>query len=166
MKITKLKPDFYFEKYSDITKDWLLRNNIRTVLSDLDGTLVEHNQGMDKEFEDWYENVLQQVDCTIIIASNNTQERVDLFTNPKKLVGYGKCSKPFGNKITQELILKGLNPETTLFLGDQVFTDIWIGKKLGMKTALVKPLGEYEPMVTKVKRGIEKMLLKWWGLNK
>jgi predicted HAD superfamily phosphohydrolase YqeG len=58
----------------------------------------------------------------------------------------------------------------TAFVGDQLFTDVWAGNALSFMTILVKPIQDKEQMITKVKRGLESILLnrylKKHGLEK
>lgn len=155
------KPHYFFEHYSKINPSWLKENNIKTILSDLDGTLAPHNELGDELFEEWLKE-LEKQEISLIIVSNNHQERVEKFTSKYKLVGYAKCQKPLTKMIEQELFNKGLEPETTIFLGDQLFTDVWCGKNLGIKTALVKPIAGNDPINIRFKRKFENILLKNW----
>ncbi|HOF86860.1 MAG TPA: HAD hydrolase-like protein, partial [Armatimonadota bacterium] len=40
-------------------------------------------------------------------------------------------------------------PDTTAIIGDQLFTDIWGGKRLGLYTILVSPLSPRESLFTR-----------------
>jgi HAD superfamily phosphatase (TIGR01668 family) len=136
-------------------------NGYKTILSDLDGTLVAHNQGSDQIFYDWYTK-FEADGFALIIASNNDKIRVDSFTKPFSIVGYAKCNKPGTRKIEQELFEKGLDPKTTVFLGDQIFTDMYCAAKLGIHKALVKPIGDSESLQLRLKRILEGILLRSW----
>lgn len=156
----KLKPNYFFHIYTEITKEWLLENNIKTILADLDGTLVPQDRKADKRFEEWFE-MLKSISCELIIVSNNNKKRVSSFVQDFPIEGLWKCNKPFGSRIQNEILNKRtINKDTTLFLGDQLFTDVWVGKKLGVRTAFTKSLSTEEPLVTKIKRGLENYLLK------
>jgi len=157
----KWKPTFLIKHYTDLTPSWCQQQGIKYILSDLDGTLAAWNAPCDDTFINWYREI-EKVGVAVIVVSNNSNQRVQEFTDVCKLVGYGNCKKPGTTKIKRELVDKGLQTDHCLFLGDQLFTDIWVGKKLGMRTALVDPLGEYEPFVTKSKRWMESLLKKTW----
>ena len=159
----RLKPDFYFEHYTKLTTNWLKQQNIHTVISDLDGTVAEDDKDGDERFSRWLKE-MNEAGINIIIASNNKNDRVAKFIRTHRLVGYGECRKPFGTKLHRELLYKGLEQETCMFLGDQIFTDIWCGKRLGIKTCLVTPIPCEQPFRTKCKRGIEKILLRKWRM--
>lgn len=155
------KPDFQFNHYTDITPEWCDKHHIKFILSDLDGTLAGWNEGVDDTFIEWYKGI-EKVGVGVVIVSNNNRTRVEPFADACKLVSYSNCQKPSTKKIKEELFDKGLRPEVTLFLGDQLFTDVWCGKKLGVRTALVPPLGEYEPKRTACKRWLEDIIKQTW----
>ena len=57
----------------------------------------------------------------------------------------------------------GTTPENTVMIGDQMFTDIWGGNKIGAYTIMVRPMQEREFFYTKyVSRPPERLLLKWF----
>ncbi|MBU9712271.1 YqeG family HAD IIIA-type phosphatase [Evansella tamaricis] len=156
------KPDYLFEHFSDITMTWLVNNNIDHIFSDLDSTLTAHNQQGNNTFEKWF-RLLQEHNISLIILSNNSQGRVDKFTEPYGISGYGMANKPATVKIKKIMEDAGAESEKSLFLGDQLFTDVWCGKRLGMKTALVQPIEpEHEPWNVSLKRKLESSIRKRW----
>ena len=51
-------PDFYFDKYSDITPRFLLDNNIHTLLLDVDNTLAPYEQAEpDERIINWFKSL-------------------------------------------------------------------------------------------------------------
>lgn len=157
------QPDFELDHFSNITEEWLKKHGIQFIFSDLDSTLAIHDQIGDEEVERWV-SLLKKNNVTLAIVSNNSQGRVDKFANAYGIIGYGMSNKPFGNKIKTKMKELGATPENSLFLGDQLFTDVWCGKRLGMRTALVKPIGEeHEPWNIRLKRIFERMIKKTWN---
>ena len=53
----------------------------------------------------------------------------------------------------------GTTGRTTLFVGDQLFTDVWGAKKAGIRTYLVKPIHPKEEIQIVLKRFLEKIVL-------
>ena len=155
------KPTFVFNHYTEITPEWCVEQKVKFILSDLDGTLVGWNEKADRTFVEWYRSI-EKVGVGLIIVSNNEESRVQEFAKVCTLVAYSKCHKPFTEKIQKEIIERGLVKETAIFLGDQLFTDVWCGNKLGIRTALVSPLGDFEPIETRCKRWMEKLVRKTW----
>lgn len=156
------KPSYEIEHFTDLSLTLLQEKKIKVIFSDLDSTLAAHNQLGDHQFTKWHEK-LKKYNIQIVVVSNNSQDRVDRFTKPYNILGYGKCNKPGTAKI--EKIMKKLNvePNDSLFLGDQMFTDVVCGKRLGMQTVLVNPVGaEHEPWNIKLKRKIELIIKRRW----
>jgi predicted HAD superfamily phosphohydrolase YqeG len=53
-----------------------------------------------------------------------------------------------------------LIPSETAVIGDQLFTDIRGGNRLGLTTILVEPLDVNEPVTVRLKRFLEKIIVK------
>ncbi len=159
------KPDYYFEHYSDISAEWLKKNNIKVILSDIDSTLAPHDKLGDKHLVEWLKGIKEnRID--VICISNNSEKRASDFSRAHDIRAIGQCSKPNTRKIEEFIRREGINKENTLILGDQLFTDVWVGKRLKIKTILVKPLGEHQPLGIKLKRIIENAWIKKWELHK
>lgn len=156
------KPHFEFEHFTDVSLDFLKEKNIHAIFSDLDSTLAAHDQLGDDQFTKWHEQ-LEANGVKLIVVSNNSQGRVDRFTKPYNILGYGRCNKPVPSKIKRILGELGISSDNSIFLGDQLFTDVLCGKLLKMQTVLVKPLGEeHEPWTVRWKRGLEASIKKMW----
>ena len=50
----------------------------------------------------------------------------------------------------------------TVFIGDQLFTDVWGAKRTGMKSILVKPIYPKEEIQIVLKRYLEKIVLHFY----
>ena len=60
----------------------------------------------------------------------------------------------------------GLAKEEVLFVGDQLFTDVWGAKRAGMHTILVKPIHPKEEIQIVLKRYLEKIVLHFYKKSK
>ncbi|WP_096201095.1 YqeG family HAD IIIA-type phosphatase [Bacillus sp. FJAT-45350] len=157
------KPDYEIQHFSELTKEWLNERNIKAIFSDLDSTLAihDHEHGSE-ELGHWIE-MLKENNVTLFIVSNNSQGRVDRFVAPYGIHGLGMSGKPGITRIEKEMNKLGEKSETSLFLGDQIFTDVWCGKRLNMTTVLVHPIGrEHEPWNITLKRKLETLIKKRW----
>ena len=56
--------------------------------------------------------------------------------------------------------------DTTLFVGDQLFTDVWGAKKCGIVTYLTKPIHPKEEIQIVLKRYLEKIVLFFYHREK
>ncbi len=60
----------------------------------------------------------------------------------------------------------GTAPESTLFVGDQLFTDVWGAKRAGIVTYLVKPIHPKEEIQIVLKRRLERIVLFFYHRKK
>ena len=58
--------------------------------------------------------------------------------------------------------LMGTDRETTIFVGDQLFTDIYGANRAGITSYLVKPIHPKEEIQIKVKRYLEAAVLYFY----
>lgn len=52
--------------------------------------------------------------------------------------------------------------ESTVFIGDQLFTDVWGAKRAGIPNILVKPIHPREEIQIVLKRYLEKIVLYFY----
>ena len=80
--------------------------------------------------------------------------------------------KPRRGIYRRAMAVMGSRPETTVMVGDQIFTDVWGANRLGIWSILVWPLGkeqagaEGDHPLTALKRGPEAYLLRRWGFKR
>ena len=154
-------PDFYFEKYSDITPDFLKKNNIKTLLLDIDNTLAPYEQSEPSDENLAWFSALDEADIRYAFISNNSSDkRIKLFNEKIGAPAYAKSKKPFA-KCTINRVLKALDGERegSAFVGDQIFTDVCAGKFNGMRTILVPPIKDKKNIFFRFKRALEKPIL-------
>lgn len=155
-------PDFYFEKYTDITLDFLKKNNVKTLLIDLDNTIAPYEQSIPSEENLSWLGALKKDGIGFAFISNNSSDaRMKLFNDKIGAPAFAKSGKPFAKKtINKALITLGGDKESTAFLGDQIFTDICAGRFYGIKTILVPPINDRKNLFFRFKRALEKPILK------
>ena len=56
----------------------------------------------------------------------------------------------------------GTDRNTTLFVGDQLFTDVWGAKRSGIRNILVRPIHPKEEIQIVLKRYLEKIVLHFY----
>lgn len=98
----------------------------------------------------------------ICLVSNNSETRVFRFNERLKVFAVAKALKPMRRNLRKAMGLMGTDIKNSVFIGDQLFTDVWGGNRLGVKTILVKPIAEREEWITKIKRSTEKLIFKMY----
>jgi len=159
--INYLSPKYYFDKISDIDLNKLKQKNIDTILLDLDNTLVPwYNSYIDPEIYNWLNNIKEN-NFKVCIISNGLSVRVKRISKELGFPFISNAIKPSTRAIVKALKMLNSKPENTVIIGDQIFTDILAGNRLGLTTILVKPLAKVELITTKFIRIIEKKILKY-----
>jgi len=158
--IEKLFPEKYFESIYEIDTNDLSKINVDTVIFDIDNTLVPYFIKVPDEKIIRYFKKLKKANIKIGILSNNKEKRVKLFCEKLDVIYEYKAGKPSIKSLKKIIKRLESKAENTIIIGDQIFTDIWCGNKLGIHTALVKQVSERDEWITKIKRGAEKIILK------
>ncbi|MCK5761452.1 MAG: YqeG family HAD IIIA-type phosphatase [Candidatus Izimaplasma sp.] len=158
--MTFLYPDMYLDKVEEIPFKELYKKGFRGVLFDVDNTLVPFDQlDAHKSLEEYIKE-LENIGLVVALVSNNTRKRVESLNKGLKLPIMPMAMKPFGFKIKRMLKTLGIGKHETIFVGDQLFTDVWAGNGVGMYTILVKPIQKKEQWISRIKRKVEKIILK------
>lgn len=141
--------------------DKLKHDGIKNIVFDLDNTLCTNIEKTASKKEILFLTEVNKY-FNIIICSNNKTERVNEYANslPFKVNAYSWCCKPLKSKIKSILKKNNFDPKKTLFVGDQLITDIIISNRLKSKILFVKPLYKKELSLTKFNRNFENYILK------
>ncbi|MBT9156817.1 MAG: Phosphoglycolate phosphatase [Firmicutes bacterium] len=155
-----LLPSMYVESIYHIDLAKLRARGIDTIISDLDNTLVPWvaNQ-VNPELKTWLENLKAQ-GFKVCLVSNALERRIAYFRAELNLPGLSRANKPSRRAFLQALALLNSRPETTAMIGDQVFTDVLGGNRLGLFTILVVPLCDRDFFLTRIARVFERWVLR------
>lgn len=144
--------------------DSLYRNGYRGVIFDIDNTLVRHGAPADARAKKLFAH-LKQLGYACCLLSNNKEPRVAMFNKDIKVSYIYKAHKPRTGNYKKAMQLMGTDVRNTLFVGDQIFTDVWGANRAGIHTILVKPIHPKEEIQIVLKRIPEKWVLhcyrKW-----
>ena len=70
--------------------------------------------------------------------------------------------KPAIKNYQRAMELMGTNADNSLFVGDQLFTDVFGAKRAGMHNILVKPIHPKEEIQIVLKRYLERIVLHFY----
>ena len=154
-------PHYFEDNFMNINFLKLKKEGIRLIITDIDNTLVPYAVALPtKKIYSLFKK-LQSMGFDICFLSNNQSERVDIFNEG---LGYYSVSLsrkplPYGYKKCMEY--HNCTKEETVFIGDQLFTDILGAKLAGIRCILVKPIKTNdEEFFIRLKRTFEKFVLK------
>ena len=74
--------------------------------------------------------------------------------------------KPSRSGYERAMKLMGTTAENTVFIGDQLFTDIYGAKRAGIRNILVSPIHPKEEIQIVFKRKLEKIVLYFYKKQK
>jgi hypothetical protein len=154
-----LFPDYYYDSVLDIPYESLWRQEIRGLIYDLDNTLAHFDEKIAPAKNVAMLKRLERMGFRICLLTNNTRSRLRQF-DELKLDGIANAAKPFAWGIRRAMQMMGTQPAHTAMIGDQLLSDIWAGKNARVTTILVKPLTEKDFFFVRIKRVLERWLLR------
>ncbi|MBQ9983729.1 MAG: YqeG family HAD IIIA-type phosphatase [Lachnospiraceae bacterium] len=157
--MSKFYPTRYYDKKEDIPIESYYEKGYRGILFDIDNTLVPHNEPVDEKALVFIHR-LKEIGFQVCLISNNGEERVKTFADPLEVKYVYKAWKPAKRGYVEGMEILGTSLENTLFVGDQIFTDIWGANRAGMYSILLDPINPKEEIQIILKRIPEK-LVKW-----
>lgn len=154
-------PTYYFNTVFDIPDSFWSENGISGILFDIDNTLEPYHAKVPSERTiQLFEN-LKSRGILYAIISNNHKERVEEFASAIPSDFYYESLKPKTENIFLAIEKMNLSKDKVVIIGDQIFTDIWGGKRAGIRSIFVNKLSDNEGFFIKLKRVIEIPFVKY-----
>lgn len=151
-------PDDYIASTYVIPFEELYKKGYRGLIFDIDNTLVPHGAPADERAIALFER-LRNIGFDTCLISNNQEPRVQPFADKVGSKYVFDAHKPSTKNYKKAMELMKTEKENTLFVGDQLFTDVWGAKRTGIKSILVKPIHPKEEIQIVLKRYLEKIVL-------
>ena len=153
-------PNIYLKSITALTPALLRRLGVRGLILDVDNTLTTHdNPEPDAQVLRWLE-VMRQQQIEMIILSNNRPRRVRRFAEILQMDFTANAKKPLACGFRRAAARLGLSKDKIAVVGDQIFTDILGGNLFGAKTILVRPLEPEKALFFRLKRWLERDILR------
>ena len=154
-------PDRYVASTYVIDFEKLYEKGYRGLIFDIDNTLVPHGAPADERAIALFDR-LKKIGFKCCLISNNQEPRVKMF-NEKIQVDYVyNAHKPSTKNYVKAMEIMGTNRKNSVFVGDQLFTDVWGAKRTGIHNILVKPIHPKEEIQIVFKRKLEKIVLYFY----
>jgi HAD superfamily phosphatase (TIGR01668 family) len=150
-----LVPDVICESVFAIDFGQLTNRGIRGLLIDIDNTLVPWGEPqMEEAFVAWVKRAKEE-GFALCLVSNAIKNRAQSFAALLEIPAVGRALKPLGRAFRRGMQELGLSPKEVAVVGDQLFTDVLGGNRLGIYTILINPLSRSELGTTKLVRRME-----------
>ncbi|MGF7185935.1 hypothetical protein GGQ84_002028 [Desulfitispora alkaliphila] len=155
-----LQPNLAVDSIFHIDLEKLKAKGIEYLLIDLDNTITEwNNHQLPTKAIQWFSS-LDDYGLRACIVSNNTEERVAKAAKELGIPAVSKAQKPRTKAFARAMKMLNAHKHNTAMIGDQVFTDVLGGNRLGVYTILVLPMSTKEFFGTKFARMLERVVLK------
>ncbi|MBO4863413.1 MAG: YqeG family HAD IIIA-type phosphatase [Eubacterium sp.] len=135
-----------FQKYYDL--------GYRGLILDIDNTLVPHDEMHDDRSRELFKK-LKEIGFKMCFVSNNDEPRVKEFNDEVGCFYVFNAEKPKIKGYVEAMKKMGTKHETTLFVGDQIFTDILGANRTRLHSILVKPVAKEKYFHIVLKRILE-----------
>ena len=155
-----LYPNLYCKNVMAITVEILQKNNIKGLILDVDNTLIDFDLKLLDGAKICCENLKKCGIKLCILSNTNKLEKVKKVASTLDLEYINFAKKPSKSGFKKGLKYLGLDPKNVAAVGDQIMTDVFGGNRMGMYTILTKPLDKRDIFITKVKRPLEKIIIK------
>lgn len=134
---------------------------IRGVIFDIDNTLVPHGAPADQRIIALMDK-LHNMGMKTCLLSNNKEARVAAFAGQVRSPYICRAGKPAVKNYKKAVEIMGTTQTTTLFAGDQLFTDVYGANRAGIYGILVKPINPREEIQIVLKRYLELPVLYFY----
>ncbi|MEF9941160.1 MAG: YqeG family HAD IIIA-type phosphatase [Lachnospiraceae bacterium] len=158
-------PDEYVASTYIIPFENLYEEGYRGIIFDIDNTLVPHGAPADHRAKELFVR-LRKIGFHCCLISNNQEPRVKMFNEEIQVHYICNAHKPSRKNYIQAMRLMETNLHNSIFIGDQLFTDVYGAKRTGIRNILVKPMDPREEIQIVFKRYLEKIVLYFYKKNK
>ena len=154
-------PDEYVASTYVIPFEKLYEEGYRGVIFDIDNTLVPHGAPADIRAKKLFAR-LKEIGFESCLLSNNQEPRVKMFNEEIQTHYIYDAHKPSIKNYQKAMEIMGTDRSNTVFVGDQLFTDVWGAKRTGIHNILVKPIPPKEEIQIVLKRYLERIVLHFY----
>lgn len=158
-------PDEYVASTYEIPFETLYEEGYRGLIFDIDNTLVMHGAPADDRAKELFAR-LKNIGFSCCLLSNNQEPRVKMFNEDIQVNYIFNAHKPSVTNYEKAMKLMGTDKTNTIFVGDQLFTDVWGAKRTGIRNILVQPIHPKEEIQIVFKRKLEKIVLYFYNRSK
>ena len=155
-----LTPSYMFGHYYEITPAFLASIGVRALLIDIDNTLAPYEQpDPDDRIRTWFAD-LEANGIKAALVSNNHAPRVERFNQTLGLLAYPDSKKPSKKTLLVAMDALGVKKEETAMLGDQLLTDSYAGRHIGLPSLIVPPINDKKTLFFRFKRLCERPFIR------
>ena len=160
-----LKADYFIEAVEHIDLESWWNEGVRGLILDVDDTLTRKNSPyLSVEIQNWLLQAKARGFLCYLVSNNASPEHIERIAERLGIPAIARARKPRRAGFMWAVQQSGFAPETIVAIGDRVLTDILGGRRLGLKTCLVKPVTKRLTRRKRLLYAFEKRLSQWLPL--
>lgn len=163
--LERFYPHEYAESVFSIDYGRLYGLGYRGLIFDIDNTLVHHGDDATPEVEALFAKI-QGMGFTTLLLSNNDEKRIQRFIKNIDTLYICDADKPNTSGYLRAAEMMNVGREKTVFIGDQIFTDILGANRSKIACILVKYIRGKEDSRPGKRRALEGVILKFYKKSK
>lgn len=160
-----LFPYEYVDSVFSIDYQKLVQKGYKGIIFDIDMTLVPHGADSTKEIDALFKTV-HELGLKTLLLTNNSEERVRRFTKNIDTLYLCDANKPEPEGFLKAVEMMEIQKEETVYIGDQIFIDIYGANKCGIANILVHYVTAEAETKIGIRRNLEKIILKLYRITK
>ena len=154
-------PNQYVDSVCSIDYESLKKQGKQLLLFDVDNTLETYITKDPGEKTKTLFEQLKVLDFQIVLVSNGREARVKNYAAQLGVLYIYKAAKPIPTAMKNAMAMAHVQPENTVMIGDQIFTDVLGGNLAGAYSILTEPISRVDDeWITRIKRGLEKLVVQ------
>ncbi len=155
-----LTPSYMFGTFDEVTVEFLESIGVRALLIDIDNTLAPYEVAEpDERIRAWFRH-LHAAGIKTALVSNNHAPRVELFNATLGLPAYPDSHKPRRGTLEAAMREMGVTHSETAMMGDQLLTDSYAGRHIGLVSIIVPPIKDKRNLFFRFKRWCERPFIR------
>lgn len=158
-------PYEYVESVFSIDYSKLFNIGYRGIIFDVDNTLVPHGNDSTQEIDELFKHI-HNTGLKTLLLSNNDEDRIKRFIKNIDTMYICDAQKPEVTNYIKAVEMLNIKKEEALYIGDQMFIDIYGANKSGIDNILVRYIGYGIETKIGIKRNLEKIILKMYNINR
>ena len=155
-----LYPKAHFNNVEEISYEFLMQNDIKALVLDVDNTLIDYDKNLPEEKIVWANELMKKGIKFYILSNTNKKEKVETVSKKMNIPYINFAKKPLKGGFLKVKKLLDEDFGKIAVVGDQIFTDVLGANRCKMFAILVEPVGKKDMILTKVKRPIEQFIKK------
>lgn len=156
--IKKLICAYHIASIYDLKPESIASVGFTSLFADIDNTLVPYDSLVPEQRTYQFIDKCHQAGIEVYLISNNTSSRVEPFADRLHAAFICSMHKPCTHFLKKYIKAHSIPLQESIIVGDQLFTDMHMATRIGMKAILCDPLSAHDHWVTRLIRPIDRLL--------